>query len=191
MNLPRSNLFVNRHAPWPSCQINFIRSPRRPRKQNKCPLSGSCFKTSCTCRASDGKPRLMSVCPVASQTRTPLGITQAAPVPARQGSGLPRQHRDRQQSAVRSRSRSRSDQPMVPCSSAGPQQQPQKQSHPDHQAGLLDTPCATQTGVGSRSHDDVPLPTPDEGPKSSPRQYEASQLQPSDGADRCQQSKGG
>ena len=34
---PRSSLFVNRHAPWPSCQITFNRSPRRPRKQNRWP----------------------------------------------------------------------------------------------------------------------------------------------------------
>jgi hypothetical protein len=29
---PRSNQFVNRHAPWPSCQMILIRSPRRPLK---------------------------------------------------------------------------------------------------------------------------------------------------------------
>ena len=50
MNRPRSSRFTNRHAPWPSCQITFKRSPRRPRKQNKCPLSGSCRSTSCTQR---------------------------------------------------------------------------------------------------------------------------------------------
>ena len=46
MKRPRSSLFVNRHAPWPSCQITFNRSPRRPRKQNKWPPNGSCCKTS-------------------------------------------------------------------------------------------------------------------------------------------------
>lgn len=35
----------------------FIRSERRPLKQNKWPASGSCFKTSCTCKAKLGKPR--------------------------------------------------------------------------------------------------------------------------------------
>jgi hypothetical protein len=30
---PRSSLFVNRHAPWPSCQMILIRSPPRPLKQ--------------------------------------------------------------------------------------------------------------------------------------------------------------
>ena len=34
-NRPRSRRLVNRQAPWPSCQITFNRSPRRPRKQNK------------------------------------------------------------------------------------------------------------------------------------------------------------
>ena len=68
---PRSSRFVNRHAPWPSCQITFNRSPRRPRKQNRWPLSGSRRSTSCTCSARHGKPFRMSVWPVASHTRTP------------------------------------------------------------------------------------------------------------------------
>lgn len=38
---PRSRRFVNRQAPWPSCQITFRRLPRRPRKQNRWPPSGS------------------------------------------------------------------------------------------------------------------------------------------------------
>ena len=41
---------MNRHAPWPSCQITFKRSPRRPRKQNRWPLKGSRRKTSWTCK---------------------------------------------------------------------------------------------------------------------------------------------
>ena len=36
-NRPRSSLFVNRHAPWPSCQMILIRSPRRPLKQYRLP----------------------------------------------------------------------------------------------------------------------------------------------------------
>src|SRR5690349_8251128 len=59
----------DRQAPWPSCQITFNRLPRRPRKQNRCPLSGSRRSTSCTCNAKLAKPFLISVCPVASQTR--------------------------------------------------------------------------------------------------------------------------
>ena len=35
MNLPLSSLLVNRHAPWPSCQITFTRSLRRPRKHEQ------------------------------------------------------------------------------------------------------------------------------------------------------------
>src|SRR5712672_3645373 len=53
--------------------ITFKRSPRRPRKQNNCPLSGSRRSTSCTFSDRLAKPFLMSVWPVASHTRTPLG----------------------------------------------------------------------------------------------------------------------
>jgi len=72
-NRPRSNRFVNRQAPWPSCQITFKRSPRRPRKQNRCPHSGSRCNTSCTSNDKLAKPFLISVWPVTSHTRTPLG----------------------------------------------------------------------------------------------------------------------
>src|SRR6185312_9359625 len=74
MNLPLSSLFVNRHAPWPSCQITFKRSPRFPLKQKRPPSMGLCLSTSCTRRARLGKPHRMSVWPVASHTRTPVGI---------------------------------------------------------------------------------------------------------------------
>jgi hypothetical protein len=57
----------------PSCQITFNSSPLRPRKQNSCPLSGSRRSISCTCSDRLAKPFLMSVWPVASHTRTPLG----------------------------------------------------------------------------------------------------------------------
>lgn len=56
-----------------ACQITFNRSPRRPRKQNRWPPSGSRFSTSCTRSARLAKPFLMSVWPVASHTRTPVG----------------------------------------------------------------------------------------------------------------------
>ena len=39
---------MNRQAPWPSCQITLIRSPRRPQKQNKWPPYGSRFSVSWT-----------------------------------------------------------------------------------------------------------------------------------------------
>ncbi len=64
---------MNRHAPWPSCQITFRRSPLRPRKQKRWPLKGLRFRTSWTCKAKEGNPFRMSVWPVASNTRTPLG----------------------------------------------------------------------------------------------------------------------
>jgi hypothetical protein len=67
---PRSNLFVNRQAPCPSCQTILIRSLRRPLKINKSPSNGSRFNVSCTRRASHGNPFLMSVWPVASQPST-------------------------------------------------------------------------------------------------------------------------
>ena len=59
---------LDRHA-----RSTFNRSPLRPRKQNSCPLSGSRRSTSCTCSDRLAKPFLMSVWPVASHTRTPLG----------------------------------------------------------------------------------------------------------------------
>ena len=73
MNRPRSSLFENRHAPWPSCQIIFTRSPRLPRKTKRCPAWGSDFSVSCTISARPGKPRRISVWPAASQTLTPAG----------------------------------------------------------------------------------------------------------------------
>ena len=73
MNRPRSSRFENRHAPCPSCQMIFTRSPRFPRKTKRCPACGSDLSVSCTISASPGKPRRMSVWPVASHTRTPAG----------------------------------------------------------------------------------------------------------------------
>src|SRR4029077_19673065 len=58
---PRSSRLVNRHAPWPSCQTTFKRSPRRPRKQNSCPLNGSCRSTCCTSNDKLANPFLISV----------------------------------------------------------------------------------------------------------------------------------
>jgi hypothetical protein len=61
------------HRPWPSCQRTLIKSPRRPRKTNRWPPCGSRRSVSCTSRAKPSKPLRMSVCPVASHTRTPVG----------------------------------------------------------------------------------------------------------------------
>src|SRR5438132_959309 len=74
MNLPLSSLLVKRHAPWPSCQMTFKRSPRLPLKQKRPPPMASRLSTSCTRKARLGKPHRMSVWPVASHTRTPVGI---------------------------------------------------------------------------------------------------------------------
>jgi hypothetical protein len=46
----------------------------RTGKTNRWPPCGSRFSVSCTTRDSPAKPLCMSVCPVASQTRTPTGI---------------------------------------------------------------------------------------------------------------------
>jgi len=71
---PLLKSFREQHAPCPSCQITFNRPPRRPRKQNRCPPKGSRCKTSCTNKDRLANPLRISVCPVASQTRTPVGI---------------------------------------------------------------------------------------------------------------------
>src|SRR5664279_5684041 len=67
--------------PRPSCQIILIRSPRAPRKTKRSPAWGSRRSASWTCRARPFMPRLMSVRPTASQTRTfeGTGIIAAAP----------------------------------------------------------------------------------------------------------------
>jgi hypothetical protein len=41
-NRPFSSRFRNMQAPWPSHQITLTRSPRRPRKTNRCPPNGFC-----------------------------------------------------------------------------------------------------------------------------------------------------
>jgi hypothetical protein len=95
--------FVNRQAPWPPCQITFNRSPLRPRKQNNCPLSGSRRSISCTCSDRLARPFLMSVWPVASHTRTPLGtgIMAAFQAHARSAAASPHLAIDNNAPAVR------------------------------------------------------------------------------------------
>lgn len=52
-------------------------------KEGPAAVSGSFFKISCTRKARLGKPQRMSVCPVASHTRTPVGIGIIAAFPGR------------------------------------------------------------------------------------------------------------
>ncbi len=107
---PFSNRLVNRHAPWPSCQITFKRSPLRPRKQNRCPLSGSRRSTSWTCNDNDGKPLLISGWPVASHTRTPVGTGIIGhPKHSESASRHPDRRRHRSAQAGYSQARSRCD----------------------------------------------------------------------------------
>ena len=67
-NRPRSNRLENRHAPCPSNQMIFTRSPRRPRKTNRWPENGSCSKASWARILRPLKPFRMSVTPEAIQT---------------------------------------------------------------------------------------------------------------------------
>ena len=85
-NRPRSSRFMNMQAPWPSHQMTFTRSPRRPRKTKRCPPKGSCFSTASACAAKEAKPLRMSVTPAASQTRVLAGTGITPKVP---GSAAP------------------------------------------------------------------------------------------------------
>jgi hypothetical protein len=73
-NRPRSKRFENRHRPWPSLQRHLTRDPRRPRKTKRWPECGSRFSVSWTIRARPSNPLRISVWPVTSHTRTPVGI---------------------------------------------------------------------------------------------------------------------
>jgi hypothetical protein len=66
-NRPRSSRFENRQAPWPSHQMIFKRSPRRPRKTNRWPENGSCSKASWARMLRPLNPFRISVTPDASQ----------------------------------------------------------------------------------------------------------------------------
>src|ERR1700730_16740189 len=163
MNLPLSSLFVNRHAPWPSCQMTFKRSPRLPLKQKRPPPMASRLSTSCTRRARLGKPHRMSACPVASHTRTPVGIGITVVSPALACSVAKPRHRrcDPRSRVGHSRSPPPECQsPPLPhaLSSTGPPTQsgPAQIHLPDsRQAVLRDRPCATKTEAVSKAHDGV------------------------------------
>ena len=72
-NRPFSRRFMKRHAPCVSHQMIFNKSPRRPRKTNRCPEYGSSASSFFVCAASVLNPRRISVTPAASQTRVLLG----------------------------------------------------------------------------------------------------------------------
>ncbi len=74
INRPFSSRRVKRQAAKPSCQMIFKIFDLRPLKTKRCPDKGSCFRTSCTRSAREGNPQRMSVCPVESQTLTPVPI---------------------------------------------------------------------------------------------------------------------
>ena len=71
---PRSRRLRNRHIPSPSCQINLIKSPLRPRKMKACPDRGRLSRALCTRPLKLAKPRRMSVTHATSQICVLAGI---------------------------------------------------------------------------------------------------------------------
>jgi len=73
------------------------------------PACGSCASFSCTSSASDAKPLLMSVWPIASHTRTPAGtrIIEEPPAPRRCAAARQPRRRRRRGSSARRRARPR------------------------------------------------------------------------------------
>ena len=69
---PFSNRLENRQTPWPSNQIAFSRSPRRPRNTNRWPKYGSCFRTFSARADSPLKP-FLRVGDAGSQPDTRIG----------------------------------------------------------------------------------------------------------------------
>ena len=65
---PRSRRLRNRHIPSPSCQINLIKSPLRPRKMKTCPDRGLLSSAFCTRPLRLVKPRRMSVTPAQARS---------------------------------------------------------------------------------------------------------------------------
>jgi hypothetical protein len=84
---------------------HFRRSPRRPRKQNRWPLSGSRRNTSCISNDSFAKPFLTSVWPVASPTRTRSEFASTRSEP---GAGPPHRRHCRRSRELLGSARSRS-----------------------------------------------------------------------------------
>ena len=90
--------------------FNVGRWPLRPRKTKRSPACGSRPRSCCTCSAGVFMPRRMSVTPVASRTRTPLGTGIIASPEPRSPAPAPRSRRiGRRSHGDRSKARS-------PCS---------------------------------------------------------------------------
>ena len=51
-NRPFAKRLLNRQPPCPFRQMILIRSPRQPRKTNRCPVNGTCFNVCSACAAS-------------------------------------------------------------------------------------------------------------------------------------------
>ena len=140
------------------------RSPSRDRRcvhenKNSWPLRGSRLSISRTCSDRPAKPFLMSVWPVASQTRTPVGSGIMATFQARAGSaaGPPPQRHYRPVHVGRSRSRSQFDHNPIrhPLQTAPPRSSP-VQIQPARQVAPRDTPWATKTKADWKSRADAP-----------------------------------
>src|SRR6266849_3906335 len=71
VNLPRSNLFANKHRPSPSHQSNLIKSPRLPRNIYTWRENGLSLSAVCTIPLNPVNPRRRSVIPATIQIRVP------------------------------------------------------------------------------------------------------------------------
>ena len=82
------------------------------------------------------------------------------------------------------------DSPFRCPSQAAPARSPPAQIRQCRQADLRDTPCASQTAAGWKSHAVAPSPMPAAEPKNSPRLSVAFLRPTIDGDDPCQQFQG-
>ena len=183
---------------WRNRHVDVRQMGRKVRRDWRVAYQRACVRPqgpSCPLQCSDrlAKPFLMSVWPVASQTRTPVGTGIMAAFQARAGSaaGPPPRRRDRPGRAGRSRSRSRSaHSPIGYPIQAAPEQSSPAQTQGARQAAPRDTPCATKTKADWKSRADAPSPRPAVGPTDSPRRCEPLPHPTIDGADPCQQFQG-
>jgi hypothetical protein len=151
------------------------RSPLRPRKQNSWPLRGSRLNISCTCSDRLAEPFLMSVRPVDSQTRTPVGSGIRQRFQARAGSaaGRPPRRRDRPGCAGRSCSRSRSaHSPIRYPFQVAPERSSPAPTQGARQAARAIRLAPRKQKADLKSRADAPSPTRAVGPTDSPRQCE-------------------
>src|SRR3954470_23336538 len=82
---PLSKRLYHRQYPSLSHQRTLIRSPRRLRKTNRCPDSGSSVRDDSTRLASESNPFRMSVAPEQRKIRTVGGQLSMSDPPARRG----------------------------------------------------------------------------------------------------------